>query len=391
MRRVLSVATLYPNAADPRFGTFVARSLEALSAHGGWKVTAINPIGVPPIRSGRYARMAQMAGTEGGDRVQIHRLLFPILPGLSGRWNARSIARTVMPLARRLHAETPFDLVDAQFFFPDGPAAAAIARELHLPLAIKARGADIQYWGQKGWCRRQILSAGEQAAGLLAVSQALADNMAAIGLPGEKIAIHHTGLDHTHFRPLGRDQARLLLASDRGIRLGEDQVLLASVGALIPRKGQRFAIEALPDLPQAVLALIGKGPDEAMLRTLSARLDVAERVHFLGSLDHEALPQVLSAAHAMVLPSASEGLANAWIEALACGAPLVISDAGGAREVVTDRAAGRIVARDPFAIAAGVKDLLADPPTPEAVAAHAARFDWKRHGEELAAFYERLV
>ena len=47
------------------------------------------------------------------------------------------------------------------------------------------------------------------------------------------------------------------------------------------------------------------------------------------------LPALLSAADAMVLPSASEGLANAWIEALACGTPLVITDVGGAREVVT--------------------------------------------------------
>ena len=53
MKRVLSLTTLYPNAAAPRFGTFVARSLEALAARGDWQVTVINPIGVPPVAFGR--------------------------------------------------------------------------------------------------------------------------------------------------------------------------------------------------------------------------------------------------------------------------------------------------------------------------------------------------
>lgn len=383
MRRVLSLSTLYPNATEPRFGAFVALSMEALAAHGDWHVTLLNPIGMPPMRMGRYARLAAAAqdGTEGG--VAVYRPTFPVLPGLSARWNAASIVRKALPLVRRLHAEAPFDLVDAQFFFPDGPAAAAIARELGLPLSIKARGADIHYWGSKGWCRRQILSAGEQAAGLLAVSQALADDMAALGLPRDRIAIHRTGLDHSRFHPLER--------APSPVPLEDGQYLLASVGALIPRKGQRYAIEALPSLPGAVLALVGKGPDEAMLRALSKRLNVAERVHFLGSLDHDALPGVLSAALAMVLPAASEGLANAWIEALACGTPLVIADADAAREVVTGDSAGRIVARDPAAIAAAVKELLANPPAPETVAAHAARFSWEANAAALAAHYEGLL
>ena len=110
---------------------------------------------------------------------------------------------------------------------------------------------------------------------------------------------------------------------------------------------------------------------------------VAERVHFLGSLDHTLLPVVLSAADAMVLPSASEGLANAWVEALACGCPLVISDAGGAFELMTTPEAGRIVAREPVAIAEAVRALLADPPGRDAVAATVERFSWPAHAEAL--------
>jgi glycosyltransferase involved in cell wall biosynthesis len=299
------------------------------------------------------------------------------------------ICRAVLPLARRLHALAPFDLIDAQFFYPDGPAAARIAESLGLPLSIKARGADISLWGSKGYALRQMRRAADRAAGLLAVSEALAAEMAARGFPGEKITVHYTGLDHALFRPLGRGESRTLLAGTFGIPVAGP--LLATVGALIPRKGQRLVLRALARLPAAHLALVGAGPDRAALERFVGEAGLAQRVHFLGSLDHEALPAVLSAADAMVLPSESEGLANAWVEALACGCPLVIADAGGAREVVTAPEAGRIVTRDAEAIAAGVSELLAAPPAPEAVAACAARFSWQANAAALASYYESII
>ncbi len=390
MKRVLSIATLYPNAHLPRFGVFVARQMEALSARGDWDVTVINPIGVPPVAVGRYRPLlaAAVTGVEGG--VTVHRPRFTLVPAVGGPINPRMIVRGVLPLARRLHALAPFDLVDAQFFYPDGPAAARIARELGLPLSIKARGADISLWGRKAYALRAMKRAATQAAGLLAVSEALAADMAAIGLPRGKITVHYTGLDHALFRPLDRQESRARLEERFGIALPRRAPLLATVGALIPRKGQQYAIRALARLPSAHLAIAGTGPDRAALEALVREAGLDGRVHFLGSLDHALLPVVLSAADALVLPSESEGLANAWVEALACGCPLVITDAGGAREVVTRPEAGRIVERDASAIAAAVRELLAAPPAREAVAQCAVRFSWEANAAALADYYARL-
>ena len=391
MPRVLSIATLYPNAHLPRFGTFVARQMEALAARGDWDVTAINPIGVPPVPMGRYKALADAAvsGEEGG--VHVHRPRFTLLPAVGGPFNPAMIVKAVLPIARRMHAQEPFDLVDAQFFYPDGPAAAQIAQALNLPLSIKARGADISHWGHKAYALKKMQAASEQAAGLLAVSEALKNDMAAIGLPKSKIAVHYTGLDRELFRPLDRAQSHQKLADDFNLRLGEGEHLLATVGALIPRKGQHFVIRALAGLPDTHLALVGTGGDRAALAELTHELGLAGRVHLLGSLDHGALPVVLSAAHAMVMPSASEGLANAWVEALACGTPLVITDAGGAKELVTAPEAGRIVARDADAIAAGVRDVLAAGYAPQDVARTVERFSWEANAAALASYYEGLI
>ncbi len=243
----------------------------------------------------------------------------------------------------------------------------------------------------KPYARIAMLEAGKAAAGMLAVCEALLDDMAAVGLPRDKIAVHYTGLDRDRFRPLDHTQLRPRIAGQLDLPLAFTEPLLVSVGALIPRKGQELVIRALQGLPDARLLLVGKGPDEAMLRALAAELGVSERVHFLGLLDHDMLPLVLSACDAMVLPSASEGLANAWVEALACGTPLVITDVGGARELVTDPVAGLLVARTAAAVREGIIRVLAQPHDRQAVAATIGRFGWSENAQALAAHYDRLL
>jgi glycosyltransferase involved in cell wall biosynthesis len=228
-----------------------------------------------------------------------------------------------------------------------------------------------------------VLAAGRAADGLLAVSAAMRDDMIALGMPGERIAVHHTGIDHSRFAPAPRAPAKAAL--------GVTGPLVVSVGALIPRKGQAFAVRAMAQLPEARLALIGEGEDRPLLEKLAWELGVADRVHLLGSLPHGEIAHYLQAADLAVLPSASEGLANAWIEALACGTPLIITDAGGAREVVKSDAAGRIVARDADAIAAAIHELLSAPPRREAVAATVADYSWQANGAALVAHWRHLI
>lgn len=373
MTRVLSISTLFPSAARPRFGLFVARQFDALAASGKTDLTVVCPV---PRQSACGEPRA----------YPVHYIRFGAAPLIGARWNPALIARAVLPLAHRLHAERPFDLVDAQFFYPDGPAAARIADALALPLSIKARGSDIHYWGARSFARRHMLASADQAAGLLAVSDALKADMAALGMASGKIATHYTGLDHElYWVEVHGAEARGKFAWSR------DKPLVASVGNLIALKGHDLTIAAVATLPDVQLAIAGSGPDLSRLRALAARLGIGDRVRFLGCLAPEQVALLLGSSDAMVLPSEREGLANVWIEALACGTPLVISDVGGAREVVTGPNAGRLVARTPAAIAAAVREILAAPPPRAKVAAHAARFSWEANAAQLAEHYRRVA
>ena len=376
--RVLTLSTLFPNAAAANFGIFVERQTAELASRPATDITVVNPIGLPPWplrKLGQYRALNGLPGEEEWRGLTVYRPRFRLFPRIGGASNPRRIADALLPLVRKLHEKTPFDVIDAEFFYPDGPAAMRLAAALAIPFTIKARGADIHHWGSIPNCREQILQAADKASALLAVSEALKRDMVALGIDGSKISVHYTGLDQDKFVPVDR------LAAKRA--LGVSGPLFITTGALIARKNQDLVIRALTSFPDATLMLAGGGEEEQNYRALAKQLGVAGRVRFLGSVPHDHLPHLTAAADIVVLVSRSEGLANAWVEALSCGTPVIISEAGGARELVTSPSAGRVVDQTVEAIVEAAKAILAGPPAQEPVRLSVARFSWKNNGDQL--------
>lgn len=380
--RILTLSTLFPAASRPNFGIFVERQTAALAALPGFDVIVINPIGLAPWPLAQK-ELSTLPEQELWRGLSVFRPRFTAIPKIGGRLNPGMIAHTVLPLARRLHAEEPFDLIDAEFFYPDGPAAMRLSDALGIPFTVKARGADIHHWPKVSGCVPQIMQAAGKAAGLLAVSGALRDDMVSLGMDAGKIRVHYTGLDKQRFCPRDRTVAKA--------SLGITGPLLLSIGALIQRKRQDLLIEALPHLPDATLMLIGKGEAEPDYRALAMKLGVENRIRFMGSIAHDDLPALLNAADVMALVSNSEGLANAWVEALACGTPIVASKVGGAPELVRSPDAGRLVERNVDDIVVALSELLAHPIPQERVAAQVAHFSWDENARTLAELFREIA
>lgn len=386
MLRVLVLSTLFPDATRPNFGIFVERQSLALADRPGVELRIVAPRGLPPApidRLSRYRSLAGLPEREAWKGLQVHRPRFPNYPGTGGRFHARALADAVTPLLRDIRPDFPFDVIDAEFFFPDGIAAVELGRRFGVPVSIKARGSDIHNWGRKPATAEQIRAAAHAADGLLAVSEAMRDDMTALGLPGTRTECIVTGVDFARF-PLG-DRAGAKAA------LGVTGPLVLSVGALIPLKGHQIVIDAVAAMPGVQLWIAGEGPHGSQLAAQIARLGLDDRVRLLGSVPHAELPRLLAAADAMALASEREGLANAWLEALASGTPVVIPDVGGARQVVRDAIGGRIVVRTPEAFAAALGALIAAPPDTAAVRATVEPFTWAANSARLHGFLARLV
>ena len=174
------------------------------------------------------------------------------------------------------------------------------------------------------------------------------------------------GIDTDHFSPQDARELRNELG------LTEKKVIV-SVGRLVHRKGQDVLIEAMPaiikDVPEAHILMIGEGPYRSYLENRVKALGIQERVTFIGRIQYADLPRYICVGDLFVMPSRSrlaglevEGLGIVYLEASACGLPVIAGDSGGAPDAVIEGETGLVVdGTSKSDVAAAVVELLLDP------------------------------
>jgi glycosyltransferase involved in cell wall biosynthesis len=252
-------------------------------------------------------------------------------------------------------------------------------------VVITARGSDVELLARYRIPRRLLIRAICGSAALITVSATLKARLVELGAPETKVTVLRNGVETDLFRPPAERLRTRAMLDLRG-------PALLSVGALIERKGHHRTIEAMRMLPGFELVIIGEGPEQARLTTLIELFELTGRVRLLGSRPHRDLPELYGAADASVLASSREGWANVLLESMACGTPVVASDAGGNAEVVAAPAAGVIYQPNtPEGIADGVRRLFANLPRRAATRAFAERFNWDDTTAGQLAVFHRVI
>lgn len=263
-----------------------------------------------------------------------------------------------------------------------GAAAAWIARTPHI-ITMHGGGYFAGRWRRRAALRWAMRRSHATVAVSGATRAALEEALGPLGTP----IVIPNGVPH---RVGHGDGVR------RTLGLAPDEPLILSVGNLYPVKGHRVLLEALsllrtsrPELPWSA-AIAGRGEEEEALRRFAAEHGLADRVHLLGLRDD--VPDLLAAAEIFVLPSLSEGLPLALLEAMTAGKAIAASRVGGIPEAARpEREALLVPPRDPHALAAALGRLVADPALRGRLAAAARRR--MRTGFSLEAMtraYERL-
>lgn len=386
--KILTFSSLYPNAAQPTHGLFVEQRLRQLVAGGAVSAEVLAPVPWFPFKSsvfGQYAQYARVPRAETRGGIRILHPAYPSIPKVGMMLAPYLMARSMHGVLRKLIAQgRDFDLIDAHYFFPDGVAAVALGQWLSKPVVITARGSDINVIAQIRGPGEMIRKAAAAAAGVVAVSDALRGELIRIGVAGERICVLRNGVDLQRFRPLDRRQARATLKLTG--------TTLLAVGHLKPGKGHRLLIQALAQLPQVTLLVVGDGPLRGSLERLADSLGVAERLHFVGAVAHDELCPYYNAADMLVLPSAREGLPNVVLESLACGTPVVATAVGGIPEVLTTPAAGLMTReRSCAALVECIQRLLRDMPAVEATRAHAEQFSWQATTDGQLKLFKQIL
>lgn len=175
------------------------------------------------------------------------------------------------------------------------------------------------------------------------------------------------GIDTQHFTP--RNPRADLIEK---YRLDGRRVIV-SVGRLVHRKGQDELVKAMPKIleryPEAILLLVGHGPIKQMLFNSAKQSGVLTKVVFTGRVSHQDLPDYICLGEVFAMPVRSrfsglevEGLGIVYLEASACGLPVIVGNSGGAVDAVLDKITGVVVSgTNTNQIADAICELLADP------------------------------
>lgn len=346
--------------------------------------------GLDPIRGVRIAHLIETDGPGGAERLlsQLAGELasegcpgVAFLPERGEGWLGRELAAAGVTvehfrLERPLSPRCARDLAAAfrrhdialahSHEFTMAVYGAWAARRAGIPHVVTMHGS--RYYAAR-WRRRLALRVSLSiSGGVVAVSRPLADHLSRdLHFHPERVAVIPNGVRP---RPLPRSTLR----AELGIPPGDP--LLLAVGNLYKVKGHRHLIEALAAMrrqcPTAHVAIAGRGEEEAALTAQARAHGLGDRVHLLGL--RADIPNLLSAADVFVLPSLSEGLPLALLEAMFAARPIVASDVGEVRSVLDGGAAGVLVEPgNTEALAGALRRLLLDRAAARALGERAAR------------------
>lgn len=391
---VVVLSSLFPSTAQPMAGLFIRERMFRVGQRMPLSVVAPSPW-FPLQGLLRRFKPGFRPGAPRHETQQGLDVWFPrffSLPGALKRLDGWFMALGAWPRLRALQRAGRLDLLDAHFGYPDGDAAVRLGRWLKVPVTITMRGTESRH-AQDPILRPLLAQALHHADRVFAVSESLRQVALDLGVPPERVRVVGNGVDLERFRPIDKAQARTALG------LPQDARVLVSVGGLCERKGFHRVIECLPPLREQgidvhLLVVGGASPEGDWgdrLRAQARHAGLEARVHFTGAVASAELHRVLSAADVFVLATRNEGWANVFLEAMACGLPVVTTAVGGNAEVVCRPELGTVVTfGDAAALTQALRAALAQAWDRALIRQYAQANAWERRVEVLEAEFRAL-
>ena len=361
------------------------------------EVRVVAPVPVSPLDP--FARMLKPGfrparpGTEKHGELPVDHPPFLCFPSIFKMTDGLLYFVSLLARLKRLRKKFPFDLIDSHFVYPDGMAAALLSRRFGVPFTVTLRGTEVPY-SRSPLRRIQMQWVLRRAARIICVSASLAETARKLGAGKDKIRVIPNGVDTLRFHPLNR------IESKQKLGLPEKATVLFSVGGLVERKGYHRIIEIIPKLKRivkdVVYVIVGgssvEGDFSHRLEALVCKLGLQEVVRFEGSRPPDELPVYYSAADLFVLATSNEGWANVFLESMACGTPVVTTDVGGNREVVSGKELGIIVPfGDPETLLNAILNALNCKWNREALVEYASERSWEKVADEVISVFEEVM
>jgi glycosyltransferase involved in cell wall biosynthesis len=398
-KRVLIISHLYPSQSQPGLGPFVHEQVSALRVNSGIdaRVVCCTPFWfntLHPVKIARayraYRKLFANLRWQSHDGVPVLYLPY-MVGGFFRHWlHSLTYGNAIQTASDWLREQFDFEIIHAHTSYLDGCAALALARKFAVPYLLTEHTGPFHLLTDNPLKRRRTVTALTHARKVFCVSGALADDVRGV-LPAEqhgKIDVLHNGVDTAQFYPPPRwtpDPAR---------------PRFLSVISLDDNKNPLMLLDAFhrlrAEVPGARLAIVGDGPLRDALHEKIDQDGLRDAVALLGFKTRSEVARLMrDECDALVLPSNSETFGVVLIEALACGKPIVATDCGGPRDIVTDPALGVLCRpRDAQALYEGLRTVAGglDRYRGEEIRRRALEnYDYYNLASRLAEEYDRLT
>jgi len=376
---VVTLTPFYPSLEDSVRGCFVAESLRQMELCGvRSSVIAVENIYHPrrqaDVRApAQWVRYAQIPGNLG-------------LSTAGGFLGVRLLSHV-----RSLHAKLPIDVIHAHAALPCGHAASFLSTRLGIPFVVTVHGLDVfnscfESGSAAGWRRNASLRVYERARNVICISEKVEQRISNGAGASVSTAVVYNGTDVEFF------------ASGSA---PEEPATILIVGNVLRGKGHELVLRALARLqpmhPNLQCRIIGEGADRQRFEILARDLGIAERVHFLGRRDRAGVAAEMRACTTFVLPSRFEGLGCVYLEAMACGKPVIGCRGQGIDEIIEHGVNGWLIPVDGLAeLEQGLNILLSDAGRRRKIGEAArntivTRFTLSHQAANLIEIYRRAV
>ena len=375
---------------QPRHGIFVETRLRQLLKSEQVETKVVAPIPSFPLKFGpfkRYAKLDTVPQRELHNGIDVYHPRYSVIPKIGQNLTPKKMAAAALPVIQKIIADGfDFDVIDAHYFFPDGVAAAIVAKELNKPLVITARGTDVNLFADYRTSEEMIKKAAEQSDAIICVADSLRQKLISKGIEAEKITVLRNGVDRNIFYPVGSSERENLRH-----KLGMDKQTVLAVGNLTQIKGFDFLLQAIAKLPEADLVIIGEGEEKNNLTQQAETLNLTKRVNFVANIGQKDLKDYYNAADMLALTSIREGMPNVVLESIACGTPVVATDVGGVSEVLTEKCGIIINDRNADELAAAINEALSGKFNRDSVAAIGAENSWQETTQGQLNIFNGIV
>ena len=233
------------------------------------------------------------------------------------------------------------DIIHAHSVIPTGFIGAIVAKIMRKPLFITSHGMDINNFENSPLFRWLIKFSLKNCNNAIAVSGDLGEKIRSLGIDQDKIVVLRNGVNINRFKPLRNNELR------KYYKIKENDILILFVGYLDTFKGIFELIDVFYKIKQEhnniKLMIIGTGPKKHEIENKVLASDLKNSVIFTGNLKPDEMHRYYQAADIFTLPSYTEGLPLAILEAMSCGIPVIASDIGGIPEIIKNNENGFII------------------------------------------------